>query len=301
MIVGIFGETGSGKSTLLKRLAASKQIRRAIIIDPLGKLGHLGVCVKSIAEFKRYWRKQAARDFRIIIQPGVLQPNTSPREVLAPFLHIALKAAQQGARPFWIIIDEVDRFGKIDSEIRAVADYGRNFGVSLVFVLRRPACVDRTLTAQADTLYHLRATEEVDLDYFTHVVGKQTAARLPALANFEAIRWTGAGKDVELVMFAPTGASQSHGTPGAAPEAVPSSAIAAERAPAPEGPPGEAELRPADCVIMGLKDLAGRFGFGCPQKFRKAILDSGRIAHRRLTKRAFMVRKSDLPPLNARN
>lgn len=301
MIVGIFGETQMGKTTLLKRLVRSKRMHRVIIIDPLGKLGHLGVCPSSLAEFKRYWKQQRNGNWKLVLQPGRIDDTKPARQVLDPFIAVAMKAAKQGVPRFWVVVDEVDRLGKIDAEIRAVADYGGNYGISLVFVLRRPACVDRTLTAEASALYVFRTTEGVDLDYFKGLFGRDALQRLPRLPLYHALRWTGVGKPVDLVTVDPTGASESHAAPGAAPKGVPPSTPAEEAAAAPAAAPGEAPLHPSDCVVMGLKDLAGRFGYQSPQKFRKAILDSGRIAYRRLSHRSFMVRASDLPAGNGGN
>lgn len=309
MIVGIFGMTGTGKTTLLKRFV--ERADRAIIVDPLGKLGYLGVCVSTVSEFKAYWRRQYNDHWKLILQPGKIAPRAAPREALAPFLRIAREAAI-GSPPFWVFVDEVDKFGtafSTDPEIRALADYGRNFGVSLAFVARRPACVDRTLTAQADTLYIFRTKEAVDLAYFRDVVGSAVALRLPGLGPFQALRCTGVGDDPVLVDVR-----------GDNDRAVSASVARSEdrlRAPQPKpvdleasaSPPGSlvdsrtqtasVELKGEDCVVVGLGELAERFGYADTRKFRKLMLETGRLTARRLTSRRWEVRKVDLPDLNS--
>jgi hypothetical protein len=300
--------TGTGKTTLLKRLVDHAD--RAIIVDPLGKLGHLGVCIPTPAEFKAYWRRQYHRKWKIVLQPGKIAPSATPREALAPFLRTAREAAV-GSPPFWVFVDEVDAFGSAfaaDPEIRALADYGRNFGVSLAFVARRPACVDRTLSAQADTLYLFKAKEPRDLEYFRDVVGAGVAARLPGLAPFQALRCTGVGDDAVLVdVRGPGGDGVSPARSG------PEDPL---RAPQPEGAVPEAsgsqggpqsdsstqkpsvELRGEDCIVVGLGELATRFGYADTRKFRKLMLETGRLPARRLTSRRWEVRKVDLPVVN---
>lgn len=305
MIVGVFGMTGTGKTTLLKRLV--ERADRALIVDPLGKLGHLGVCIRTQREFKTYWRRQYNASWKIVLQPGKIAPKAAPREALAPFLAIAREAAV-GSPPFWVFVDEVDKFGSAfstDPEIRALADYGRNFGISLAFVARRPACVDKTLTAQADTLYLFKAKEPRDLGYFRDVLGADVAERLPWLLPFQALRCTGVGADP--VLF------EVRGPGGQGPDvalALPQDATREPQREAdalhpsepPSGPESDSsmykpsvELRGDECVIVGLGELAARFGYADTRKFRKLMLESGRLPSTRLTSRRYEVRKVDLP------
>lgn len=305
MIVGVFGMTGTGKTTLLKRFV--ERAERAIIVDPLGKLGHLGICIPTPREFKAYWRRQYHKTWKIVLQPGKIAPRSAPREALAPFLRTAREAAI-GSPPFWVFVDEVDKFGtafSTDPEIRALADYGRNFGVSLAFVARRPACVDKTLTAQADTLYLFRAKEPRDLDYFRDVVGAGVAARLRSLAPFQALRCTGVGADPVLVDVRGAGTDDVSPPRSVAQDVLRApqrEGVGPEPSGAQGGPPSDsgtqtpsAELRGDECVIIGLGELAVRFGYADTRKFRKLMLESGRLPSRRLTSRRYEVRRVDIP------
>lgn len=303
MIIGIFGRTGTGKTTLLKRIA--RQADRAIIVDPNNKLGHLGVCVRSVAEFKGYWRRQFDERWRIVLQPSKIDPDKRPRDVLAPFVMLAFSVARGGCPQFWVIVDEVDTFGSAgspDNNLRAVVDRGRNFGISFAFAARRPACVDRTLTSQCSTVYLFQAQEKVDIVYFREVCGDEVASRLPNLSPFFAVRK--AGKEIELVAISPEGVEAAPAKPHSAPEtaeqgaprpvvggqcahsAIPAGAQNADPMPAmPEGPK----------MVLTLAELAAAFGYADPHKFRLAVLDTGRVWHRRISRSRIEVLASDIP------
>ena len=51
-------------------------------------------------------------------------------------------------------------------------------------------------------------------------------------------------------------------------------------------------------TTMSLRDLAKTFDFANPQKFKQAVLESGRLQYARLSRKRFIVRKSDLPTGN---
>jgi hypothetical protein len=316
MIVGVFGKTRMGKSTALKALI--RRAPRVLLLDPLGKLGHLGVCVETLDEFKTYWRRQFKGGWRIVLQPDRLavtpeveelirrrKPATAIlREKFRPYLALASKVAKDGAPPFLVAVDEVDKFGSAwsaDPQVRAVADYGGNFGVSLVFAARRPACVDKTLCAMCSTLYLLRITEPVDLDYFADVIGRKTAMRLPLLERFQALSCTGTGESPSLVTIRPEGLTAPATDP-------PAPAMAPHREkPRLQDPDTPIEentaMDPAqtgavdlsECEILTLSEAAHRFKFQRPHDFKLALLDSGEIWHRRLGRSRWAFRKTDLP------
>ncbi|KKL55885.1 hypothetical protein LCGC14_2250930 [marine sediment metagenome] len=317
MIVGIFGKTGMGKSTALKELI--RRAPRVVVLDPLGKLGHLGVCVESLDEFKGYWRAQFTGGWKIILQPArladtpevvALKAARKPGPVIlraqfAPYLELAGDVAKRGCPPFLVAVDEVDAFGSAfaaDPAVRGVADYGRNFGISLAFAARRPACVDRTLTSQCSTLYVFRITEPRDLEYFGDVIGRQAAAKLPSLARFHALCWRGSGTEATIVSVMPQGAEST------AAEISPGSAIAPDvekpRLQDPNPPIEENTATPptqtgpvdlSECVILTLSEAATCFKFSRPHDFKVALLDSGELWHRRLARSRWAFRKADLP------
>lgn len=309
MIIGIFGKTGTGKTVLLKRVIA--QGHRVLVVDPLGKLGHLGVVPADMAEFKGYWRQQYNARWRIVLQPERLPPPPAPtddtlRNRLDPYLAVA-RGAVKGSDLVWLVIDEVDTFGAIDREIRAVADYGRNSGLSLAFAARRPAVVDKTLTSQCSALYVFCTTGVRDLEYFRQVVGPQAAARLPGLRTHEALHWKGDEATASIVTVAPADGGSHHNKPsptggdrggpspvrkGGAPD--PKEARA-EGAPGPGTSPGR--LVPSDCVVLTLGQLAVAYGYAptSTARFRRLMIDSGRLRAERVARGRYLVRRADLP------
>lgn len=302
MIVGILGMTRQGKTTLTKRLI--REPDRAIVVDPLGKLGHMGVAVRSVDEFKAYWRRNYGRRWKIVLQPGKIAPDVEPRQALAPFLRIARNVAL-GGEGFWVFVDEVDKFGNAfsaDREIRAIADYGGNFGVSLAFNARRPACIDKTLCAQADTLYVFRTKEPRDVAYFRDVIGGELADKLPELKQFHALRCTGRGHDAVVIDVRDGGGSGGPERPPEGPDSPGEGGGGGggilDASDSPAG--GDADAPPANpfagpTVVLTLKELAARFAYASPTKFRVALIDSGRLPVRRHGLRRFEVPLSSLP------
>lgn len=272
-IRGIFGRKGTGKSTLLAGMVRSEE--RVILVDPMGEHGELGVVVRSMASFKRYWKKSYKGKWRIVLQPHVLDPSKPPREALAPYLELIQRAAREGP-PFVLVVDEVDVFGDSlheDPALALVANYGRHFGISLIFAARRPRAVPRTLTSQADELWLYQTTEPVDIDYLRAFIGREAAARLPILPRHVVLRWS-AGGDVALHQVTASGElTEFAGTFVETP----------------------AVERSGETVILTLGELAARYGFSNPQKFRAAVIEGGRLEVRRLSRSRWEVCVDDLP------
>lgn len=89
-------------------------------------------------------------------------------------------------RDHCIMIDEVDRYAPggphLSRPVRALFNYRRHYGVSLISVARRPAAVHRDISALSSDFYLFHTHEKRDLDYIGWVCGREymcKAANLP--------------------------------------------------------------------------------------------------------------------------
>lgn len=55
------------------------------------------------------------------------------------------------------------------------------------------------------------------------------------------------------------------------------------------------KLEQAECIILTLSELSGKFRFADSSKFRSAILARGILPYQRLSRERFRVRVCDLP------
>lgn len=56
-----------------------------------------------------------------------------------------------------------------------------------------------------------------------------------------------------------------------------------------------ADLRGAETVCLSLTDLADKFEYSDADRFRRMVLERGRIPFRRVSRNRWQVRKDDLP------
>lgn len=201
MIVGIFGTTGSGKSTLFKRIV--RAARRAIVVDPLSEHADLGVCPRTVEEFRDYWRRNRnAERWKIVLQPIVIDGRRDPSEVLDPYLSLIAR----GGREYILAVDEVDTFVSLHGrhpDISTVVNYGRHWGIHLVAVARRTQAVPAEIIAQCSDLYVFRMTRPGDVDYLEPYVGPDIASRIRTLQTWECIHWQTDGT-VGLIRVSPS-------------------------------------------------------------------------------------------------
>ena len=181
-IICIFGKRGSGKSTLAKRFLQEK--RRVIVFDPLGEysgeqFSHLGELLARIRNRKSFF---------VVYRP---------RDARAEFPWLARIAYEVGS--LWLVAEEISWAispAKMPEPVEVLIRYGRHRDVDLLGISRRPAEVNRDLTANANEIYIFRTHEPRDIAYFRSIIGSD-ADTLPNLAPFKPYIWKDVSPEID--------------------------------------------------------------------------------------------------------
>ena len=168
----VFGLKGSGKSSLVRsRLLPNHS--RAVVVDPNREYGAVAVEVHSLEEWADY-AEQAGASWRVaLFWPGLEDD----------FEDICEAVWNVGNLLF--VVEEADRFcdsSNIGDAFFRIVNYGRHTDagtVDFLAVSRRPADVNRTLTAQAYEIYCFSVQEPRDVKYLRERVGEAFAEGLP--------------------------------------------------------------------------------------------------------------------------
>lgn len=182
-IICIFGRRGTGKTTLAHKLIAGK--RRILVFDPLGQFkGEKEF--RTIKELALYCLDSGLREkgkpFALVYRPI---------RARAEFPFIARIACEIGA--LTLLAEEISWAispAKMDAGVENLIRYGRHQDVELIGISRRPAEVNRDLTANANEIYIFRTHEPRDIAYFREILGSSVADSLPSLAKFTPFVWS---------------------------------------------------------------------------------------------------------------
>lgn len=174
-----FGKKGSGKTTTIGgQLNDCKP--PVVILDVLGNFNSNEFFnSQSVSETITEINKQISSDrFKVI------SLKTNDPELSVEFISAALYEANGGT----LILDEVDAFkitenGCFDSLIR----YGRNKNVSLITGCRRPAEINRNITAGANSLWVLKTNEPRDIDYYCSTILGDYAYQLMSIPEWHGL------------------------------------------------------------------------------------------------------------------
>jgi len=90
----------------------------------------------------------------------------------------------------WVILEEVNArdIGNVrqpDPVFLDLVNFGRNRGVSLICVAKRPAQVSRDLTSQADIIISFKQDEPNDIKYLQEFCGKNVEEETTGLSDHE--------------------------------------------------------------------------------------------------------------------
>lgn len=178
-IICIFGRRGSGKSTLAKKMIEEKP--RVLVYDTLGEYKTDKVFTTPI-ELYLFLRdkKKAGEPFRI---------GYRPEDAVREFPWVCRIVENIGELTF--VAEEVDFFispSRLDPGFERLIRYGRHRGVELIAISRRPAEVNRNLTAQSSRLFIFKMHEPRDIAYFRSIIGPE-AEKIPELPDFTPLEW----------------------------------------------------------------------------------------------------------------
>ena len=90
------------------------------------------------------------------------------------------------------IIEEVDNYATPNFcpiELKRLLKYGRHNGLSMIFVSRRPAEINRLITSQSQRFICFTIIEPGDVRYLTSVIGP-VAKVLPTVQRLEFVDWS---------------------------------------------------------------------------------------------------------------
>lgn len=179
MVVNFFGRRGSGKTTAIKGVIQYCK-PPVVIIDVLGNFENEEFRqTESIPE-----ALQALKEYAENLTPKIIVLKTSSPSESAEYISSALWHIHGGT----LILDEVDSIhfkegDCFDEFIR----YGRNHGGDLITGCRRPAELDRNITAAANKFYCFSTHEYRDIIYFSENVFGDRAEELMTLPKFHGM------------------------------------------------------------------------------------------------------------------
>jgi hypothetical protein len=178
-IITVLGQSGSGKSSWVQARLAS--LPRFILWDTLGEYVGFTVC-ESRAELYKHITKRSTGLFQVIYN-GTDENEEESMDWICQLV--------EQIENLCFIVEEVDQYaspGVIPAGLRSLLKRGRHRGISMVFVTRRPAEVNRLITAQSKRFVLFRVVEPNDLRYLRTFVGDH-ALTLPDLPELSFLDW----------------------------------------------------------------------------------------------------------------
>jgi len=172
-VISIFGHKGSGKSTLVKELV--KEHKRVIVFDTMGEYDN---AIENYNDAVRtLGRLQNERRFTVAIRLPEDEDALSAMEVAYDV-------------PRTLVVFEETSFycspSSMPTILKKFVRYGRHREISQIYVSRRPAEINRDLTAQSDLIVSFHQHEPNDIDYLRKLMGPE-ADRLPGLPKYHII------------------------------------------------------------------------------------------------------------------
>lgn len=178
-IVTVLGQSGSGKSSWIEKQLPC--ISRFILWDTLGEYS-FGVRVESQDALYHSVYKNFKRFF------GMTFAYSGKAEEGAFDWTVRL-CLSTGNLTF--ICDEVDQYAtptEIPDSLRIMLKRGRHLNINMIFASRRPAEVNRLITAQSRRFILFRTTEPADIRFLKSIVGV-SADELKDLPPLHFLDW----------------------------------------------------------------------------------------------------------------
>lgn len=181
MVINFFGRRGSGKTTTIKgNLAYYK--RPVLIVDVLGNFDDDDEIIQtqSIGHAINEFAKQKANSN----ESRPISLRTSDPQLAAEYFSSAIWKGRGGT----LVLDEVDTIRYKDGScFDEYIRYGRNRGGDLITGCRRPAELDRNITAAANKFYCFSTHEPRDIEYFSDTLFGDEAWTLRNMPQFSGL------------------------------------------------------------------------------------------------------------------
>ncbi|HJQ27678.1 MAG TPA: hypothetical protein VKA60_27590 [Blastocatellia bacterium] len=172
----IVGKKNCGKSSRARSLALTRP--RRIYIDPMHEYLD-GVIIRDFASLASYLRSHVHDKYAIVFR------SMNDAEILAAIAIATRGSPENPPLPgVTYIIDEADRLcsaRSIPEPIHRLANYGRHFRASAIFIARRAKMLPGDIRANADRYIIGQTFEPGDVDYMREYIGDEKAAAVQAI------------------------------------------------------------------------------------------------------------------------
>lgn len=172
----IVGRKGCGKSSRAREIAIERP--RRIYIDVMHEYTD-GVIVRDFPSLAVYLKDKAYGRYSVVFR------SLDQRELLAA---IAIATHGSPERPplpgVTYIVDETDRLATVRSlpqPLHRLANYGRHFSASAIFVARRAKALPADIRASADRYIIGQTFEPGDAEYMREYIGDDKAEAVKAI------------------------------------------------------------------------------------------------------------------------
>lgn len=172
----IVGRKGSGKSSRAREIARDRE--RRIYIDVMHEYTD-GVIVRDFASLAAYLREKAYSRYSIVFR------SLDEKEMLAAIAIATHGSPESPPLPgVTYIIDETDRLCSARSmpeSLHRLANYGRHFQASAIFIARRAKALPADIRASADRYIIGNTFEPGDVEYMREYIGDEKAEAVKAI------------------------------------------------------------------------------------------------------------------------
>ena len=179
MVVNIFGKRGSGKTTTIKGNIHFYR-RPVVIVDILGNFDnpeyfHTKSISEAITQIKNYHQSK---------KPEIIVVQTGEYNLAVDYISAALWEINGGT----LVLDEVDAISFSEAPcFDQIIRYGRNHNVDIITGCRRPAELERNISAAANKFYCFGTHDSRDIEFFQATVFGDYAENLQRVEKFNGI------------------------------------------------------------------------------------------------------------------
>lgn len=172
----IVGRKHCGKSSRAREIARERP--RRIYIDVMHEYTD-GVIVRDFASLAAYLRDKAYGRYSVVFR------SLDEKEMLAAIAIATYGSPENPPLPgVTYIVDETDRLASARSlpeALHRLANYGRHFGASAIFIARRAKALPADIRASADRFIIGQTHEPGDVDHLREFIGDEKAEAVKAI------------------------------------------------------------------------------------------------------------------------